>query len=174
MQKIEEEIMESTVDIDINKKIPKYTENIDIEKWKLLLKSLSFFKVFSDEELEEIMRVSELRKYELLERIITEGRLCDAIYIILKGRAIVEKKTKSKQAKLSVRVLEKGSCFGEAGLLLKESRSATVKANSDVYAIRVTEKHIENFHPETKAKFFRQLSLDLSKRLLVSSEKIVG
>lgn len=104
---------------------------------------------------------------------MTEGEPCDAIYIILKGSAVVEKETNSRQTRVSFGVLQKGNCFGEAGMLLQESRCATVKANEEVFAFKITEERLQNLKPETRAKFFRQLATDLSKKLVESSKKIV-
>ncbi len=158
--------------VETEPKTSKHTETTAIEKWRLLLQALPFFKVFNNDELEEMLRVCETKRYRQFETIIKEKETSNSSYIILKGEVTVKKDTKSAQAKFTVGVLKQGSFFGEGQLLLNQPCSASVMATSDAYLFKITNENINKLKPETSRKFFRQLAADIFKRLIQSSEII--
>ncbi|RXG71318.1 cGMP-dependent protein kinase, isozyme 1 [Armadillidium vulgare] len=62
--------------------------------------------------------------------IIRQGTSGDTFYIIRSGKVKVTQRVKGKSEEQVVRVLEKGSCFGEQALLKEECRTANVIAMS--------------------------------------------
>lgn len=143
-----------------------------IEGWHGHLKSLDFFSPFSDDELDVLLEICEPRKYKTYDYIITEGKVCDAIYIVLKGKVIVVKKPTVGKGTKTIGRVDVGSCFGEIGVLLKKPRTATVRAMAEVYLFRITIEQVDGLKVETREKFFRQLASDLALRLEKAGSRI--
>ncbi|MCL1884172.1 MAG: methyl-accepting chemotaxis protein [Defluviitaleaceae bacterium] len=78
------------------------------------------------------------------ETIITEGEFADTMYFVLEGNVKVIKSHGTLNAK-ELAILKAGDLFGEMALFLKEPRTATVIANSNVKVVQI--------HRDTVAKF---------------------
>jgi len=76
--------------------------------------------------------------------ILREGEVNDSIYKIIKGHAEVYVGFGTEQEAL-ISIIGKQSCFGEFGLLLKEPSIYTVRAYSEVYALRIKEEEMSTF-----------------------------
>ncbi len=68
--------------------------------------------------------------------IVTEGDVADAFYVVVSGAARVLK-TGPRGEEISLNILRPGDSFGEIGLLEETSRTATVRASSDVEVLRL-------------------------------------
>jgi cGMP-dependent protein kinase len=68
----------------------------------------------------------ESRTFASGEKIVTEGEVGDAMYIIREGKVDIFKASKK------VRSIGQDNFFGERSVLLDEVRSATVVANGEV------------------------------------------
>ncbi len=85
--------------------------------------------------------------------IVREGDPADALYVIVSGRARVVR-TAENGEELSLNVLRAGDVFGEIGLLEHTTRTATVRAGSDVEVLRLDKSLFEALvkrHPELRA-----------------------
>ena len=76
--------------------------------------------------------------------IIREGETCVEMYKIISGNAEVYSGYGTQNETL-IGIIGKNSCFGEFGLLLKKPSVYTIKAYSDVFAMRITEEEIGDF-----------------------------
>ncbi len=141
-----------------------------LEKSKLLLKSLDFFSIFTDEELNSFLEISEIKKYNAHQHIIRENTKGDFFYVIIRGTVNIIIKGRN-DVKRTVTTLRKGDCFGEIAVILDQPRSASILAISDCYVSKIDGKGIEKLSLEIREKLFRQFSISLSKRLLRSSGK---
>ncbi len=122
--------------------------------------------------LDSIIHNPELEKYfvffETGETLFFEGDDSQDIYVLVSGKLDVLKGTK-KIADIS----KEGVVFGEMSFLLGEKRTATVKAMTDVKAIRVPKENVNTFLKEfpevvtVVAKF-------LAKRLDATSQTLFG
>ena len=74
--------------------------------------------------------------YPFGRTIVTEGDQGDALYVITSGRARVVKRDERGE-EISLSVLRPGDSFGEIALLTGTRRMATVRAASDVEALRL-------------------------------------
>jgi len=91
------------------------------------LKSISFFKLLSDKNIQTINNVCHEKYYDADQIVFSEGAKADKFYMILEGSVEVWKEyDKSGQYLLSVNY--KGFTFGEMALIDNFYRSATVVA----------------------------------------------
>jgi len=68
--------------------------------------------------------------------IVREGEEADAFYVLTAGQARVVKRGIGGE-EVPLNVLRAGDCFGEIGLLERATRTATVRASSDVEVLRL-------------------------------------
>ncbi|MGH9885461.1 MAG: cyclic nucleotide-binding domain-containing protein, partial [bacterium] len=72
--------------------------------------------------------------------IVREGEPADALFLIVSGRARVVKNADrggASNGEISLGLLKAGDTFGEIGLLEQTTRSVTVRASSDLEALRL-------------------------------------
>src|SRR5215471_5609212 len=75
--------------------------------------------------------------------IVREGDPADAFYVLVSGRARIIKRTEQGE-EISLNTLRSGDSFGEMGLLEHSTRTATVRASSDVSALRLDKSVFES------------------------------
>jgi serine/threonine protein kinase len=97
------------------------------------LRSLEFFRQFSDVELWEVMRVASWRRFPRDTVLIRENDIGSSFFILISGEVRVV-----KQERL-LNVLAAGECFGEMAYLGKQKfqRSASVVALTDIAVIEI-------------------------------------
>ncbi|HEB72820.1 MAG TPA: cyclic nucleotide-binding domain-containing protein, partial [Nitrospirae bacterium] len=83
-----------------------------LEKGKKLLRKIEFFKPFDDDEIEELLDISLVKKYGLNDVIIREDKDGYTFYVILSGAAKVVKEI-SPGKKVALAIFSEGDCFGE-------------------------------------------------------------
>lgn len=101
-----------------------------------LMKSLAFFRFFSNEELELLIDHQDIIRYRANETIIQEGAEEQSFFIILKGRVGINKKMHPSPLSRHLSELETGQCFGEMAVITGRPRSATVVALEETYVFR--------------------------------------
>ena len=93
------------------------------------LKNLSFFEGFTNSELEQLLELNRIDRYNKGEHILKENEVDENnegfYFVILRGSVDIIKQKK----KLST--LEIGDCFGELAYLINQKRTADVIAVSD-------------------------------------------
>lgn len=111
---------------------PEEQKIFDTEKFDTL-RSLAFFKNFSDVELWEVLRISEWRKVAQDERILRDGDEACSFYVIARGTVRV-----LKQGRL-LSLLRRGDCFGEMAHLTEgeHRRSTDVVSKTKVVLIEI-------------------------------------
>jgi len=142
-------------------------EIFDTEKFDTL-RSLGFFKNFSDVELWEVLRVSEWRKVHKNEHIIRDGDEGRAFFILAHGAVKV-----LKQGRI-LSVLHEGDCFGEMAHLSEQEcrRSADVVAKSDATLIEINPDVLEKASTGCRFQFDDVLLRVLVKRLAVANTRV--
>ena len=142
-------------------------EIFDTEKFDTL-RSLGFFKNFSDVELWEVLRISEWHKVNQDEHIISEGDGGRTFFILAHGAVKV-----LKQGRL-LSTLHKGDCFGEMAHLSEHEfrRSTDVVAKSDVTLIEIKPEVLENASTGCRFQFDDAFLRMLVKRLAVANTRI--
>ena len=90
---------------------------------------------------------SKLVKFAEDTVILSEGETNSEMYKIVQGHAEVYAGYGTKQETL-IGIIGPQACFGEYGLLLDKPSIYTVKAYSDVYALRINENELGGFVQE--------------------------
>ena len=137
----------------------------DREKFNIL-KTLKFFSDFNDGEIEEVIRAGIWLTFQANAKIISEGDVENAFYIIAVGEAVVIK------GKKVVSVLGHGDCFGEMGYLTKTRRTASVVSRSSTLLLKVNASLMEQASMNTQFRFQRVFLETLIERLSRSTEQI--
>ncbi|MGC2049832.1 MAG: protein kinase [Gallionella sp.] len=146
---------------------PSKTEIFDTEKFDTL-RSLAFFKNFSDVELWEVLRTNEWRKVPEGEYILRDGESGRIFYIIAQGTVRVV-----KQGRL-LSLLHRGDCFGEMAHLLERDfkRGSDVIAKNDVVLIEINPDMLAHATTGCRFQFSEAFLRMLVKRLSVANTRI--
>ncbi len=99
------------------------------------LKSVSIFSSLSDDAFDEMCKVASLVTARKGEKLIREGELGDALYIINYGVARVF--TSVDDVELNLSLLRPGDYFGEWSLLTGAPRAASVAAVTQMELVRL-------------------------------------
>jgi len=122
--------------------------------------------------LDDILNKGRLDKYkvtfEVGQTVFLEGDDSQDLYILVDGKAGVLKGNQ----KLS-EISERGSVFGEMSFLLREHRTATVKALSDLTLIKIPAQELPNFLTEFP-EVVREFARHLARRLHETSQIVYG
>jgi serine/threonine protein kinase len=118
--------------IFLSQHVMAQAEIFDTEKFNIL-RSLNFFRHFSDVELWEVLRISEWRKVPEGEFILREGERGLEFFILGRGEVKV-----LKQGRL-LSTLGRGDCFGEMAHLSERNfvRTSDVVAATDITLIGI-------------------------------------
>lgn len=94
--------------------------------------------------------------------VFKEGDIGDSFFVLTSGEVIVGKDRGNKFIELTR--LGVGDCFGEMALVAKHARSATVRANRDVVAMRFYREAVDA-HAESAHVIYRNIAHILALRL---------
>lgn len=132
---------------------------------KLEMEAIGNLELFGNLEYLEILELMghfEERHAEASEVIFPEGSIGSELYVIVEGR--VEIRVKGRL----LRILEKGSHFGEFALIDQQPRSATIKALEPTHLLVLTLEQFERLKREDPAKalaFYEVIAKRLSLNL---------
>ena len=148
--------------------LPKEVSNFtDTEKFDTLLK-LDFFKSFGENELWEVLHLSQWAYYPEGTTIIREGDETDSFFIIISGEVEIRKNGRA------ISTVHAGECIGEMAGIRKEfrRRSASVVAHSDIKLVKIYNQTLGQAS-ETCQRYFEKVFLELlANRLAEVSEQI--
>ena len=149
-----------------NKKLPQEAK-VDTEKFDSL-RSLAFFKNFSDVEIWEVLRISEWRKVKNDEIVFNDGDEGQSLFVIGQGTVKV-----IKQGRL-LNLLHQGDCFGEMANFneAKFTRTTDVMAKTNATLIEIKLKVLEKTSAECRYQFSDSFLRMLVKRLSVANTRI--
>ncbi|MDH5517491.1 MAG: serine/threonine-protein kinase [Gammaproteobacteria bacterium] len=138
----------------------------DREKRKMLSK-LTFFRDFREEEIDAVHRVSQWLSYKPGETIIQQGEMENAFYVLALGSVDVVNDG------VLVDTLKAGECFGEMGVVINESRSASVVAKSFILLMKLTGVALEETSLICQMHFYKKFAQTLSERLQLSNQRCI-
>ena len=146
---------------------PSPGEIFDTEKFDTL-RSLAFFKNFSDVELWEVLRISEWRKMSEPEYVLRDGESGRTFYILAQGTVRVV-----KHGRL-LSLLRRGDCFGEMAHLSERDfkRSTDVVAKNDVVLIEIKPDALAHATAGCRFQFSDAFLRMLVKRLSMANTRI--
>ncbi|PIQ98060.1 MAG: hypothetical protein COV67_00915 [Nitrospinae bacterium CG11_big_fil_rev_8_21_14_0_20_56_8] len=100
-----------------------------------LLKGITIFKVLTPGELKALAKMKTvLIKYDADEAIIQQGDIDLRLFVLLKGKAVVNKNENPGRI---LATLKPGDVFGEVSFISQSPRTANVIARKPVYALRM-------------------------------------
>ena len=142
-------------------------EIFDTEKFAML-RSLAFFKNFSDVELWEVLRITEWRKVPEAEVILRDGESGRTFYILAQGTVHV-----AKQGRL-LSQLHRGDCFGEMAHLSEHEfvRNTDVIAKSDTVLIEINPDKLVRATTGCRFQFGDAFLRMLVRRLAVANKRL--
>ncbi len=151
----------------ISEGLPQHEVIFDTEKFDTV-RSLPFFKEFSDVELWEVLRISEWHKVAKDETLLREGEVGQNFYIIATGSVRV-----LKQGRL-LSLLHEGDCFGEmAHVFGKDSkRSTNVISKTDVKLIELNPDVLALASASCRFQFAEAFSRILARRLALANTRL--
>ncbi|MDP1940718.1 MAG: protein kinase [Gallionella sp.] len=146
---------------------PSPGEIFDTEKFATL-RSLAFFKNFSDVELWEVLRISEWRKVSESEYVLRDGESGRTFYILALGTVRVV-----KHGRL-LSLLRRGDCFGEMAHLSERDfkRGTDVIAKNDVVLIEIKPDALVHATAGCRFQFSDAFLRMLVKRLSMANTRI--
>lgn len=149
-----------------SEKLPREVSSFpDTEKFSTLCK-LEFFKEFGENELWEVLRLSNWAYYPDGTTIIREGDETSSFFIIISGEAEIRKNGRG------IATVKAGECVGEMSGLRKEvrRRSASVVANGDIKLIEVYERALGQASEVCQRNFDKVFLGILANRLAAARE----
>jgi eukaryotic-like serine/threonine-protein kinase len=129
------------------------------------LRRLRFFDRFSDSEIEEVLNASTLTHHAAGSVIVQEGEIENAFYIIVVGAAEVRRMGRPLHR------LDKGDCYGEAGLLPTQRSTCSVIADTQVLALKVSGTRLEQRTEGCQLRFYKTFLESMIFRLSMTSAK---
>jgi CRP/FNR family cyclic AMP-dependent transcriptional regulator len=141
-----------------------------------ILKNLHVFKNLENDEILEILKISQIKKYREQEIIFHEGEENErSLFVIIAGRVeIITESVKTKE-KIPLFYAGKGLTFGEMSFLDAYPRSATIQTVEETEVFIISRKYFDILlqqNPKIAAKFIIGLADILSKRLRATDQKI--
>lgn len=112
-----------------------------------LINNIPFFESFNLGERKEFAALSnQVVEYSDKTAIVKEGQTEMAVFIILKGEAIV---TRNDLPKVTINTLTVGALFGEVSFLTKTPRTTNIFAKSNTRVLKLDQKLFDKLKPET-------------------------
>lgn len=142
-------------------------EQPDTDKLSMARK-VALFNDFSDEEMEEVLRIGDWETFGPEETIIKEGLDDYSFCILISGDVVVRKRGQD------LTTLKAGDCFGEMSYLAKSRRTATIVALNDAHILRINETQMEQAPDSVQARFNRVFLKTLVQRLEKTSDDLTG
>lgn len=139
----------------------------DADKMSMARK-IPLFNEFSDDELNEVLRVGSWERYGPGETIIKEGLDDYSFCILIAGDVAVKKRGQNLTA------LKTGDCFGEMSYLARSRRTATIAALNDVRILRINETQMEQALDSVQARFNKVFLKTLVQRLEKTSDELTN
>jgi serine/threonine protein kinase len=143
------------------------TGQTDADKMAMARK-IPLFNEFSDDELNEVLRVGSWERYGPGETIIKEGLDDYSFCILIAGDVAVKKRGQNLTA------LKTGDCFGEMSYLARSRRTATIAALNDVRILRINETQMEQALDSVQARFNKVFLKTLVQRLEKTSDELTN
>jgi hypothetical protein len=137
-------------------------DDIQAEARMEALEQLPLFYHFTYKERSAVLSAAHTRVYAAGDEIVAEGAMGDELFIVVRGRVVVEK------GGVPIASLGAGGHFGEMGLIESQPRSATVRAEEPTRVVTLGQADVMNLmrrEQEIAVKLLWSLVQVLSQRL---------
>jgi CRP-like cAMP-binding protein len=145
------------------------------QKYLQLLQKLQqgseFLEDFTVPELGRFLTLVKPKPYKAGARVFEKGDATTFCYLILVGRVEIYTLDMAGDSMYKIFAeLEIGDIFGEMGLILHRTRTASARATTDVVLFEVSDKLFES-DQVMRAKVWKNMSKILAKRLEEANKK---
>lgn len=124
------------------------------------LMKLPFFKLFNNSQIEELMTVCTVLKFNQGQIISKEGDIDESFYLIIHGSADVIKEGKT------ITQINQSDCFGDVPIQQGGTNQTTIQAaTSGVYTLKVNSTRVDTLSKDTQILFYKAFTFDLISRL---------
>ncbi len=137
------------------------------------LKPLILFDKLDVDEIRAIAALTTTVEHKAGTKIFAQGEAGDCMYVVVSGRVHVEVAKDGKAHQVAT--LEDGAVLGEVGLVVKDQRSATAVADTDVKLLCLPrEKFLAELHKGSLAayKVGWNIARDLAKKLRAMNKQL--
>ncbi len=124
---------------------------------------------FDGEPFESLSKVCEEQSFAADQVIFKQEDPADCMYLVLDGYAVAVIIDKESGAERAVSIIPEGQSFGELGLLMKQRRSATVTAGTDLKVLQITQdalKKLEQKQPASAMALYKKLARTLAEHMV--------
>ncbi len=128
--------------------------------------NVPFFEGFKRDHVKQVLQASSIIKFSKGRIMVAEGDIDDSFFIILSGRAAVQKNDRT------IAVIGRGECFGEMSYLSGEARAATVTADTDCILMKISATLLDKSPESIQLVFLKNFAMTLLRRLSRSLKRI--
>ena len=129
-----------------------------------LMQEMPIFSRFSEDEKKMFAAMDyPLKTYAKGDAIIREGENTSALFLLLKGIALVTKTDDNTHIRIAK--IKPGELFGEMSFFHQNPRKSNVIANDEVLVLQMDDDFFNKVHPDIKDKIKDYLLFILVNRL---------
>ena len=125
----------------------------------LILKRSPIFSNLLDDDLKQILDVSEEIRYKRGAIIFRENEIADAFYIIVSGEVEILKEGEEHQVEV-LAIKKDGDVFGEMAVVDELPRSATIRAVMDLVLLKLDKEQFSNLLQQ-----FSHISIEIARSI---------
>ena len=140
------------------------------------IRGLPLFSALQPECFEQLMEPSFLQRFPAAVELVREGDAGDFMMLIIEGRTEIFKQDRWNSPRM-IAVLDAGQTVGEMSMIDGEPRFASCISAERCTVAMLTRESLARIileQPVLGAKILMELVLMLSKRLRITSAKLVG
>jgi CRP-like cAMP-binding protein len=139
------------------------------------LKKVTLFVEFEPDELDHLRKLLHASHFAPGDVILDEGNANRALHIVHTGKLRVWRRVQEHEVPLCD--LVSGQTFGELSIIEDGVASASIKAVTDAEILSVSMNDLAEFlrhKPAAAAKFWREIAIDLRRRLLQTNDVVTS
>ena len=137
------------------------------------LRNVTLFVEFDAEELEQLAHSLHRSHFNPGDLILEEGNANRALHIVRSGRLRVTRQVNEREVSLCD--LGEGQTFGELSIIEDGVASASLRAVTEAEILSISMNDLAAFlrsKPSAAAKFWREIAIDLRRRLLQTNDVV--
>lgn len=136
------------------------------------LRKIPTLNFFEDKDLEGIIKLSRVMKYEAGDLIIKEGQYDNWIYFIIYGKVRIQ-----KHGETIGQLKRRGDIFGEMGIIDGSPRSASITAIDETVCLLLDATYSDRLPEKDRVAFncilYQAFAQVLAERLRIADEELV-
>lgn len=137
------------------------------------LRNVTLFVEFDADEFEHLARSLHRSHFNPGDVVLEEGNANRALHIVRSGRLRVTRQVHDREVSLCD--LGEGQTFGELSIIEDGVASASLRALTETEVLSISMNDLAEFlrsKPSAAAKFWREIALDLRRRLLQTNDVV--